>query len=152
MLLKRAAHEHKWLLILLMTLASLLLLYSLLGFLFAPWYAARQLVNTLQERLQISAVIADSEFNPFTFEASLGSVQLTTDAGNSLLVMDRLYVNFQPWQLLSRKVRFEELEIAKPQVYFNRFSESDNTFSRLAERWQQSALPPASGRGRTNRG
>jgi len=45
---------------------SLFVLYSLAGFLLLPWLVERQLINTLDERLQLSASVESIYFNPYT--------------------------------------------------------------------------------------
>jgi len=45
---------------------SLFVLYNLAGFLLLPWLVERQLINTLDERLQLSASVESIYFNPYT--------------------------------------------------------------------------------------
>ena len=51
---------------LLIWVVSILLLYTLIGFLLVPWLAERQLVKTMQQRLGVEASVENIYFNPYT--------------------------------------------------------------------------------------
>ena len=118
---------------------SIVLLYTLLGFLLVPWLAERQLVKTMHERLAVDASVEKIDFNPFTFETSIDKLQLTNEQGEPLAAWDRLYLNLQPLRLFLLKLRFEDITIDEPTLHFRRYSESENTLTRLADSWNASA-------------
>lgn len=115
-------------------------LYALLGFLFLPWFAGRQLTDLLERRLALDLQMEALRFNPFSFTLEAGQLQLHASDG-PLLDLERLYVNLEPWRLLLLEVRVGDVEIDSPQVYINRYTSTDNTFSRLARQWRETADP-----------
>jgi hypothetical protein len=123
--------------------AGLLSLYALLGFLLVPWLAERQLVNTLQQRLGASAVVEDIDFNPFTFTAAIDVVEVQAADSTPLLSLGRLYLNLDPLRLLLLKLRIAEITVDTLQLHYTRYSETDDTMSRLAQQWAATADPDA---------
>lgn len=124
---------------LLVWVVSVVVLYALIGFLLVPWLAERQLVEITQERLDAEASVEKIAFNPFTFEASVDTLQISNGQGESLVAWDKLYLNVQPLHLFLLNIRFEEITIDKPALHFRRYSESENTLTRLADSWNASA-------------
>jgi hypothetical protein len=120
---------------------GILCLYALLGFLFVPWLAERQLVNTLQQRLGATATVDAIRFNPFTFTSSIESLNVQAADSSPLLSLERLYLNLQPLRLLLLKMRLEEITIESLQLHYTRYSETDDTVTRLAQQWAATAEP-----------
>ncbi|MES2625235.1 MAG: DUF748 domain-containing protein [Pseudomonadota bacterium] len=120
---------------------GVLLLYTLLGFFFVPWFVERQLVNTLQQRLAVTARVEKVRFNPFTFTASIESLSVEAADSSPLLSLNRLYLNLQPLRLFLLKVRLEEITLDTLQLHYTRYSETDDTVSRLAQQWVATAEP-----------
>ena len=124
---------------LLIGVISILVLYTLIGFLLLPWLAERQMVKTLQQRLGVEASVEKIHFNPYTFEASVDKLQLANEQNEPLASWDRFYLNLQPLQLFQLKLRIEEITLAEPKLHFRRYTTSDNTLTRLAESWNATA-------------
>jgi hypothetical protein len=124
---------------LLIWVISILVLYTLIGFLLLPWLAERQMVKTLQQRLGVEATVEKIHFNPYTFEASVDKLQLANEQDQPLASWDRFYLNLQPLQLFQLKLRIEEITLAEPKLHFRRYSTSDNTLTRLADSWNATA-------------
>ncbi|MDT8311975.1 MAG: DUF748 domain-containing protein, partial [Methylophaga sp.] len=124
---------------LLIWIVSILMLYTLIGFLLLPWLAERQLEKLTQDRLGAKASVEKIHFNPYTFEASLDKLQLSNGQGESLALWDRLYLNLQPLQLFQRKLRIETITVDAPELHFRRYSASENTLTRLADSWNATA-------------
>jgi hypothetical protein len=124
---------------LLIWVISILMLYTLIGFLLLPWLAERQMVKTLQQRLGVEATVEKIHFNPYTFEASVDKLQLANEQSEPLASWDRFYLNLQPLQLFQLTLRIEEITLAEPKLHFRRYSTSDNTLTRLADSWNATA-------------
>lgn len=120
---------------------SVLVLYSLIGFFLLPWLAERQLVNTLNERLGVKASIDQIHFNPYTFEATVDQLQLTTEQDEPLAAWDKLYLNLQPLHIFTFTLRIEEISLANTELHFRRYTNTDNTLTRLADKWAATAEP-----------
>jgi hypothetical protein len=118
---------------------SIVLLYTLIGFLLLPWLAERQLVKTLQQRLGVQASIEKIKFNPYSFELVIDNLQLTTSHDEQLASWSKLYINQQPTQLVKLNLSIEEINIVSPKLHFRRYSETDNTLIRLTDKWTQTA-------------
>jgi len=119
---------------------SLIIFYTMIGFYLLPWRVEKQLVNTLQQRLGIQVSVQKIAFNPYTFELIVDDLQLN-DANDKLLAgWDKLYVNVQPSQLIKLNLAIEEISITSPKLHFRRYSATDNSLTRLAERWNQTAI------------
>ncbi|WP_438969708.1 DUF748 domain-containing protein [Methylophaga sp.] len=129
---------------LLIGLISIVILYTLLGFFFVPWIAEKQLVTTLKERLDVQASVEEITFNPFTFQLNVNSLELADGNQEPLGSWDTLYINLQPAQLVKRDLTFEKISIQSPKWHFRRYSESENTLTRLANNWNQTAEKEAS--------
>lgn len=126
-------HYRLWLI----WISSIVLLYTLLGFLLLPWLAEQQLVKTLQQRLGVEASVEKIKFNPYSFELMVDNLQLTTADDEPLASWRKLYINLQPTQLVKLKLSVEEINIVSPKLHFRRYSETDNTLIRLADKWAQ---------------
>ncbi len=124
---------------LLIGVISILVLYTLIGFLLLPWLAERQLVNTLNERLGVKASVEQIHFNPFTFEATVDKLQLTTEQDEPLAAWDALYLNLQPLHIFTLTLRIEEISLANTELHFRRYTNTDNTLTRLADKWVATA-------------
>lgn len=118
---------------------SIVLLYTLLGFLLLPWLAEQQLVKTLQQRLGVEASVEKIKFNPYSFELMVDNLQLTTAEDEPLASWSKLYINLQPTQLVKLNLSVAEISIVSSKLHFRRYSETDNTLIRLADKWTQTA-------------
>ncbi|AUZ83405.1 DUF748 domain-containing protein [Methylophaga nitratireducenticrescens] len=121
---------------LLIWVAGILLLYTLIGFFLLPWLTERQLLKTLNKRLGIEATVEKIHFNPYTFEVTIDMLHLANEQDEPLAAWDRLYLNLQPLQLLQLKLRIDEITFDAPELHFRRYSTSDNTLTRLTDRWK----------------
>ena len=121
--------------------AAILIVYTAFGFLFLPWLAERQLVTLMDERLDIQTRVEAIRFNPFTFTFEVEELHLNEAGSAKLLSLPRLFVNFEPSRLFLARVRFDEISIDDLSLHFERYSTSENTLSRLADRWAATADP-----------
>lgn len=126
---------------LLLCCAGILLVYTALGFLFVPWLAERQLVTLMDERLDVQARVEAIRFNPFTFTFEVEELHLDEADSATLLSLPRLFVNFEPSRLFLARLRFDEIAIDDLSLHLERYSPSENTLSRLADRWAATADP-----------
>lgn len=129
---------------LLIWVVGILVLYTLIGFFILPWVAEKQLVKTLQQRLGVQVSVERIQFNPYTFEATVDNLQLTTEQDEPLAASEKLYLNLQPLHLVRLTLRLEEISLADTTLHFRRYSTTDNTLTRLADNWAASAKEDAS--------
>lgn len=100
---------------LLVTLASLLLLYTILGFLVLPAVVRAKLPSMVAEALGRKVTLGKVRSNPFTLSMSLEAFQVMDRDGEVFLGWDRLYVNVGAATLFGRTLRFQDVELVHPQ-------------------------------------
>ena len=120
---------------------GILVTYALLGFLFLPWFAERQLVKILGERLNLQTRVEAVYFNPFSFFFELEGLDIADVDNTALVQLENIHANFQASQLAFLKFQFEELSISGVDFHFYRDSETGNNLSRLLQRWDETAEP-----------
>lgn len=97
-------------------IATVVLLYTLIGFLVVPLVAKKQIVSNVKKMLGCDATVATIRFNPYTFNSSVRGFQLSDRRGEALASFDRLDVNLAPWPLVKRVVALESVDIAAPTL------------------------------------
>ncbi|HWU42568.1 MAG TPA: DUF748 domain-containing protein, partial [Bdellovibrio sp.] len=100
---------------LLLTFASILALYTLLGFFLVPHLAQRQIQKIVQEKLSVTPHIQKITFNPFTFEMSIANFILpnSTQSEKSRLQFAKLSVNLDIFPLLKKEIHFQSIDLEK---------------------------------------
>ncbi|MBL4728926.1 MAG: hypothetical protein JKY40_06300, partial [Gammaproteobacteria bacterium] len=120
-------------------LSGLLLGYALLGFLLLPWLVNSQLEKILHERLRVTSQVESIYFNPFSFYFEIEQLSLTDADQGALLTLGNLQLNFQASRLALLKLQFSEIRVADLDIYYTRNNINDDTVSRLAQRWTDTA-------------
>lgn len=120
-------------------LLSLVMIYTLAGFYLLPWLAERQLKNTLDQRLHLQTQLQDIRFNPFTFELNIAGLAIQTRENQPILAWNSVYVNVDPSQLVKGDISIPTVDINAVDLHFQRYSEAENTLTRLASIWQETA-------------
>ena len=124
---------------LLFWVSGTVVVYALLGFFLVPWLGQRQLSAILEERLELQTSVQSLRFNPFTFVAEIDALEISETDNSQLLSLGHLRVNFQPGALVTLRLRFAEIDIGDLDVYFSRYSDTENTLSQFSDRWASSA-------------
>lgn len=117
---------------------SLLIIYGLGGFFAVPWLVERQLVQTLQQRMNLTTTIESVQVNPFLFKASVNSLQIEEE-DNSLLTIEQIFISVSPVQLPLLTLHINEITLKKPELWVHRYQDASTTFSRLAQSWQSTS-------------
>ncbi|MDZ7642061.1 MAG: DUF748 domain-containing protein [Desulfurivibrio sp.] len=140
-MLKRMRHwlgqRRPWL----WTLLALLLLYTLGGFLLAPWLVERQLVNMSAERADLNTSIDNIDINPYTLTFTMEGLQVTDREAAPLLSLERLFINFELVSVVRRAWSFDEFHLMGLEVALERFRDGDTNIEAVAERWLATAEP-----------
>ncbi len=95
----------------------------------------------MQQRLGVNASVEQIQFNPYTFEATIRQLQLNTEQDEPLAAWEKLYLNLQPLQLFRLTLRIEDISLANTELNFRRYTNTDNTLTRLADKWAATAEP-----------
>ena len=122
-------------------LFALLLLYTLGGFLLAPWLIERQLVSLSAERADLATSVDNIDINPYTLTFNMEGLQVTEREGAPLLALERLFINFELVSVVRRAWNFNEFHLMGLEVALERFSDGDTNIGAVAERWMATAEP-----------
>jgi uncharacterized protein involved in outer membrane biogenesis len=117
---KTAPQRHRLLAIATSRLAVIgllaLLLYTLLGFLAAPWLVRQQLPKLVEQHLGAQASVGDVRINPFLLSFEASDLAIAEKSGLPLLQVGRLFVDFETSSLLRWALTFREIRIEKPVI------------------------------------
>ena len=100
-------------LIILGSLAGLLLIYTLAGFLGVP-YALKNTLPAKLKDINASLSVAEAKFNPFTFELNVTRPELNTTA--PLFSAEQIDVKLKPFSLFNKLAEVDILRLKSPSV------------------------------------
>lgn len=100
-------------LIILGSLAGLLLIYTLAGFLGVP-YALKNTLPAKLKDMNASLSVAEAKFNPFTFELNVTRPELNTTA--PLFSAEQIDVKLKPFSLFNKLAEVDILRFESPSV------------------------------------
>ena len=89
----------------------LLLLYTLGGFVLAPYLVVRYLPSVAQERLGQRAAVETVRINPFTLTFEASGFRLEGAGDKPLLAFKRLFVDFELSSLVRRAWTFADIRL-----------------------------------------
>ena len=94
----------------------LLLLYTLGGFLLAPWVVKRELIAWIKAAYGLDASIQELRINPYVISAEATGVELQAPDGSRFMALERLFANLQLRSLWRRALVFREVSLDKPYL------------------------------------
>jgi len=100
-------------LIILGSLAGLLLIYTLAGFLGVP-YALKNTLPAKLKDMNASLSVAEAKFNPFTFELNVTRPELNTTA--PLFSAEQIDIKLKPFSLFKKLAEVDILRLKSPSV------------------------------------
>lgn len=118
-----------------------LLLYTLAGFVLAPWLVERQLINLSAERADLTTSIDNIDINPYTLTFNMEGVNVTDSEAAPLLALERVFINFELVSVVRRAWSFDEFHVIGLDVALERYSDGDTNVGAVAERWNATADP-----------
>ena len=104
-------------LIIIGSLAGLLLIYTLAGFLGVP-YALKNTLPAKLKDMNASLSVAEAKFNPFTFELNVTRPELNTTA--PLFSAEQIDVKLKPFSLFKKLAEVDILRLESPSVNISR--------------------------------
>lgn len=96
--------------------ATLVLLYTLLGFFAVPRIARAQLESYVTEQLHRQVSVGEIRFNPFAFDTSIDGLTLREADGSPVVSFRHLYVNAQLASIWQRAVVLKEVQLSAPDI------------------------------------
>ncbi|MDZ7669739.1 MAG: DUF748 domain-containing protein [Gammaproteobacteria bacterium] len=110
---------------------SILLLYTLAGFLIVPWVARQQIIDRVGELVDRPVALETLRVNPFVLSVEAREFAITEDDGSGILSFERLYVNFQLSSLFRWALTFREITLEHPSLAFVRFADGQTNLGQL---------------------
>lgn len=98
-------------------LLSLLILYSILGFIVVPLVLKSQL-STLVEDITTTSISVDSiYFNPFSFKLKLSDIKLRDARDAKLFTLKSLNLNVELYSLFKSAIHIKNLHLQRPDIF-----------------------------------
>ena len=117
-------HKRFWLL-------PLILLYTVGGFLLAPWAIQSQVIPRVAGYLGRPVSLDELRINPYVLSVEARGFRLTETDGSPLFEFERLFVNLQLSSLFRRAWTFREISLEGPAVEFMRDGSGQTNWERL---------------------
>ena len=114
-----------------LSVAGLLLLYTMTGFFGVPWAIKTLLPEKLSTATGRVVTLSSAAFNPFTFEITLENVAVLEKTGAPFASVGRLYANAELLPLVTGKAVLKALVIEQPAVAVTRDREGVFNFADL---------------------
>lgn len=92
------------------------LIYTLAGFLAAPWLIRQQLPKLVEQHLGARASVENVYINPLLFSAELDGLAVTEQSGLPAFKVGKVLVDFEISSLLRWAWTFREIRIEKPEI------------------------------------
>ena len=99
---------------------ALLAVYTIAGFLLAPWLLKKYAVETMQENFGAELRLANVEINPFILSLRIQGMELDDPAGEAFAGVEETFVNFQLSSLFRWAWTFDEFRVASPKIKLER--------------------------------
>ncbi|MBK8288255.1 MAG: hypothetical protein IPK95_06130 [Cellvibrionales bacterium] len=77
------------------TVAAIFLFYTLMGFLFLPWFLQRYLTHTLADSFQHPIEVAEVRFNPFLFKLQVDNFKILDGDGTALVSFEQFLFDYE---------------------------------------------------------
>ena len=114
-------------------------IYTLSGFLILPMVMKNTMVDLVADRLGRTLQIEKIHVNPFNFRLIFEAIQLNDTDDVALIRADSITVNLETSGLIIGALRFKEVTLDKPYLYFERYSIDKSRLSILLADWQRTA-------------
>jgi hypothetical protein len=121
------------------TLAAVLLLYTLGGFVLLPWYTKRELPRLVEQQLQRQAQIGEIAFNPFTLTLTATNFALKEKDGRPLIAFKHALIDLEWRSLTQRAIVFGVIRLDAPALQVEMSPEGRLNLAALAG--EQTAAP-----------
>ncbi len=120
---------------LLIAAVSILVLYSVLGFLVAPWLVEKQALKSVRENMNAELRLHKIAINPFVLSLKIDGLEFDDPRGMPLARVEQIFVNFQLSSLFRWALTFDEVRFDAPELFVARDAAGDMNIAFLtAER------------------
>ncbi len=122
---------------------SLVAIYGIGLGLVAPRVIQSQAQKIVQQRLDLNLAIEKISINPFTFKVRIDQFALLHKSNEPLIGFESFSIDFEAVSLFNQAWTLDHIRLSGLHGQFERFSEIDNTLSRLAQQWATTATEPS---------
>ena len=98
------------------TVAAIFLFYTLMGFLFLPWFLQRYLTHTLADSFQHPIEVAEVRFNPFLFKLQVDNFKILDGDGTALVSFEQFLFDYEVLSIFRLEYGLEKLLLEKPYL------------------------------------
>jgi len=91
--------------------------YTLLGFVFVPWFLTNKTAPLLKEKIGLNVEIGKAKFNPYTFNLEINDILIKDLNNRPAIGFKKIFVDYMPLGLLESTLFFGKLEISSPKIY-----------------------------------
>ncbi len=123
-----AKRRRRWL----YSLGGLLVLYTVLGFFLAPWAVQKVAVDAVSDQLDSDLRLDKIAINPFVLSLTVDGLELDDPAGEPLLRVGQIFVNFQLSSIFRRAWTFAGIRFDAPELFLSRDSDGALNLLKLA--------------------
>jgi len=92
-------------------------LYTLIGFVFVPWFITNKTAPILKEKLGLHIEIGKAKFNPYFFDLEIHDILLKDLDDKPVFGLKKIFVDYMPLGLLEGTFLFGDLSIDSPKLY-----------------------------------
>lgn len=124
-------------------LLAALTLYSLGGYLLAPWILQREITSILQQQLARPVTLEKVRVDPFALSVDLRGFRVTEADGAPLVGFERLYVRVSVRSLIYRAWTVDSVKLIGLSGDLIRFGGNDTNMGRLIDALTASPAPTA---------
>jgi hypothetical protein len=133
-------YRRKW-----VSLALVLLLYTLGGFFLVPIVLNNLIVDMVRQDLGREASFEKIHFNPFHLTLKADGFKFVDSDGELLVQFDQFFVNFQLSSLFKWAWIFREISLDGAHLNYERFTPEDSRLSRLRPDYQSTPITSLTG-------
>jgi Domain of Unknown Function (DUF748) len=130
--------KNRWLL----TIASALAVYALVGFLLIPSLVKHYVPGIAAEQLKRQASVAEVRFNPFLFTFEVKDFSFKEADGEPILSLQRLFVDFELKSLVHWAWTFADLRLEGPSLNLVIDQKGKLNLAKIADTLPKSDEPP----------
>jgi hypothetical protein len=95
---------------------SILVLYSVLGFLVAPWLVEKQALKSVRENMNAELRLHKIAINPFVLSLKIDGLEFDDPRGMPLARVEQIFVNFQLSSLFRGALTFDDDRFDAPEL------------------------------------
>jgi len=128
-------------------IAAAIFVYALLGFLLAPWLVQKIAIDTVRENYEAELGLGRVAINPFTLTLTIEALAFDDPAGEPVLRVGRVFVDFQASSLFRWAWTFAEISFDRPEVFARRDGAGEFNFAFLLEERAAPEAQPTDGSG-----